>query len=264
MSNPDVRVTLREAVDEVLALLTGLDLSYQPEQDRFQVITRFLNMALRRNALDLDWSYYASTEVVGVTTPGMQAILLRNSVRPRIMRDDAVVLVKGQNQNVIWASFLPRESLSKYRERKGLWVSIVRDELQFSRPLNKSEAGLTIKVPVLREPRMFRLPEQPEDPNVPSIPVPDTILGQEIDFDRPDLIIARAAYMYAQTDPVMQPRAQVLEAEYKDLYYQLVERDEKYTDAPYINTFNVPISSDIYGPSDPRAHRHPHSDERYR
>jgi len=39
MSN-EVRLTLDEAVAEVLGLLTGLDLTYEPELDRYRAITR--------------------------------------------------------------------------------------------------------------------------------------------------------------------------------------------------------------------------------
>ena len=36
MANRDVQMTLKDAVAEVLNFLTGLDLEYDPDQDRFQ------------------------------------------------------------------------------------------------------------------------------------------------------------------------------------------------------------------------------------
>ena len=47
--------------------------------------------------------------------------------------------------------------------------------------------------------------------------------------------------------------------------YQLVERDERHTDTPYMNDFFVPIEGSINGSTAPQFHHfHPHSDERYR
>ena len=86
------------------------------------------------------------------------------------------------------------------------------------------------------------------------------VLSQEIDFPYPDIIVARAAYLYAQSDPVMQPRVQTLEAQYKDLMYQVMERDERNTDSPYLNDFLLPVQA---GLSTPVAHHwHPHADGR--
>jgi hypothetical protein len=70
MTNVEVAMTLDEAVAEVLGLLTGLDLQYNPDQDRYQVITRQINRALRAVALDNEWSYYASVENVGKARAG--------------------------------------------------------------------------------------------------------------------------------------------------------------------------------------------------
>jgi hypothetical protein len=114
----------------------------------------------------------------------------------------------------------------------------------------------------MREPKMFRLPEQPTDPNEPLVPVPDEVRNQELDFDYPDVVIARAAYFYAQTDPVMQPRVQTLEAEWKDIYYALNERDDRNTDSPFQNEFAVPIEGTIHDTSYQPQH-HPHSDDRW-
>jgi hypothetical protein len=62
-------------------------------------------------------------------------------------------------------------------------------------------------------------------------------------------VIARAAWLYAQTDPMFQPRVQTLEDQYKNLMYQLIERDTAFTDTPYQNEFLVPVQNDIYGES---------------
>ena len=94
---------------------------------------------------------------------------------------------------------------------------------------------------------MFRLPEQGKK-------VPMTVRKQAIDFPYPDVVIARAAWYYAQTDPVMQPRAQTLEEGYKDLMYQLIERDAGHTETPFQNTFTLPIQSGLV---DESAYRPP-------
>jgi hypothetical protein len=73
------------------------------------------------------------------------------------------------------------------------------------------------------------------------------------------VIIARAAWNYAQTDPVMQPRAQTLEANYKDLMYQLIERDTSHTDTPYENSFILPLENGLV-PIAWESHRHPHAE----
>lgn len=259
MVNQDVGLTLDSAVAEVLALLTGMDLKYDPDTDRYAVITRMLNRALRDNALETDWSYYASTEDVGLAIEGRKEIFLRSSVRPRIIRDDAVVLSRDGVPHV-WAYFLPRDALSKYANSRELKAAVTRTTLSFSRPFSKSEAGMHIEVPVMREPRMFRLPEQPESPDAELIPVPDDVREQQVDFDYPDIIVTRAAFLTAQTDPLMQPRVQTLEMQFKDLMYQLIERDDRHTDTPYQNEFILPISNDIYGREDPLTHGHPHSE----
>ena len=259
--NPEVQMTLREAVDEVLGLLTGLDLSYQPEYDRFYIITRQLNRALRAMALENEWSWYASTESLGTAVPGTRSLFLPSSLRPRIIGDDAVRLVASNGVPVRWAYFLPRDALHKYNGRvEGLWCSITRSELTFSRDFYESEEGLDVQIPVMREPVMFRLPVQPENDADPLVPVPVSIQNQLVDFAYPDLIILRAAYYYAQTDPVMQPRVQALEEQAKELMYQVIERDTSNTDSPYLNEFFVPVQNGLYGESS--VHLHPHSDGR--
>ena len=74
-------------------------------------------------------------------------------------------------------------------------------------------------------------------------------------------MLARAAFLYAQSDPVAQPRVQTLEDQYKTMMYALTERDERNTDSAYQNDFFVPIGGSLAGPVTD-AHAHPHSDER--
>jgi hypothetical protein len=190
--NPEVQLSLDESVAEVLSLLTGLELRYEPELDRYRSITRQLNRALRANALEQEWGYYSATEVVGTCVAGESEVALRSSLRPRIINDDAVRLVDADGRPVVWAYFLPRDAIHKYPMHRGLWCAATRQTLTFSRPFLESEAGLDIHVPVMREPRMFRLPEQPEDPNDPLVEVPDEVRQQLLDFNYPDLIVGRA------------------------------------------------------------------------
>ena len=260
--NPDVAVTLDEAVQEVLSALTGLDISYRPELDRYRAVTRHLNKALRLTALDSEWSYYSSVESVGIAQLGVKEVQMRGTIRPRIINDDAVRFVDDNGTPRVWAYFLPRDSLHKYNgRRQGLWCAHTRSSLQFSRTLGPMEAGLTIQIPVMREPRMFRLPESPELETEEVVPVPQEVRDQILDFDYPDLVVARATFLYAQSDPVAQPRVPTLEDQYKTLMYALTERDERNTDSAYQNDFFVPIGGDLAGPVT-AAHSHPHSDER--
>ena len=252
MTNPEVEMTLSEAVAEVLNQLTGLDLEYDPEQDRFRSITRQLNRALRANALDNEWGYYSNRRAVGTVNSGASVVRLSASARPRIINDDAVTLVNDEGEPQVWAYFLPRDALHKYSDRKGLWVAHTNQTLHFSRKFYDSEEGLTIEATVMREPEMFRLPATGEE-------VADEILNQPIDFDFPDVVIARAAYYYAQTDPIMQPRVQTLEAVYKDLMYSLVERDTRMSESPYINETIVPVVNGLTPQSS--RHRHPHAND---
>lgn len=259
--NDEVVMTLDEAVAEVLAVLTGLDLEYDPDLDRYQVITRTINRALRTTALEKEWSYFSDVQAVGTATAGESQITLPSSLRPRMVNDDAVRLVNENGQAVVWAYFLPRDAIHKYPARNGLWVAVTRNTLTFSRPFFSTEDGLEIQVPVMREPIMFRLPAPPEDPNVAPTPVPDETRNQEMDFPYPDLIVLRAAFLYAQTDPIMQPRVQTIEAQYKDLMYQVIERDDRMTDSPFLNDFNLGLQAGIGGEGVTR-HWHPHADER--
>lgn len=261
--NPETTLSLDDCVAEVLGLLTGMDLQYRPELDRYQAITRQLNRALRANALEHEWSWYAATEHVGQTVPGQQSYLLRAAVRPRVINDDAVRLVRPRQQHpVLWAYFLPRDALHKYADRGGLWAAVTRNVLTFSRPFARSERGLDILVPVMREPTMFRLPPHPEGQNDPLPAVPQEIRDQPLDFQYPDLVVLRAATYYAMTDPIMQPRVQTLEQQTKELMYQIIERDDRNTDSPYLNEFFVPVQNGIAGPSRGPHPHHPHADER--
>lgn len=259
-NNPDVRLTLDDAVAEVLGQLTGLDLSYYPEQDRYRSITRALNRALRANALDNEWSWYASTTSIGSAGCGEVTVPLPASLRPRLIDDDAVRLVSsecdkdGQPIIVRWAYFLPRDALHKYAAKAGLWCAAERQSILFNRPFTHAEEGLDIQIPVMREPIMFRLPDNKE------VEVPVHIREQPVDFAYPDLIIGRAAYFYAQTDPVMQPRVPTLEANYKTLMYQLIERDTRHTDSPYINEFLLPLDNGLRHQD--THHHHPHANFR--
>ena len=252
MANRNVQLTLREAVDEVLGILTGLDLRYEPELDRFQAITRALNRALRHTALEHEWSYFSSVEEIGQAVEGQQTVDIMPSQRLRIINDDCIRLIDADGLTVVWCYFLPRDALHKYVDREGLWAAATRTTIEFSRPFLAREAGLHIYTPIMREPRMFQLPANGAD-------VPDSILNQLIDFDYPDIVIMKAAQYIAETDAVMQPRVQTLEAHYKDLMYQLVERDDRMTDSPYENEFILPISGSLNGYNLP--HNHPHADE---
>lgn len=261
--NPELTMTLDDCVAEVLGQLTGLDLGYNPEFDRYRTVTRSLNRALRAITLDAEWSYYSSEESVGTVAAGDTSANLRSSLRPRVINDDAVRLKTPDGRTVMWGYFLPRDAIHKYQHREGFWVSTTRTLLQFSRPIAQHEAGLELFVPVMREPRGFKLPLPPESDSDPFVPIPQSVRDQLLDFDYPDLVIAKAAFFYAQSDPIMQPRIMTLEQQYKDLMYALVERDERATDIPYQNDFMVPIQSSL-GDSN-RAqpwHGHPHSDER--
>jgi hypothetical protein len=247
----EVDMTLDDAVAEVLGLLTGLDLEYEPQYDRFRAVTRQLNRALRGNALEQNWSYYSSTVDLPAIVEGDQEMDVDTEVRVRIIDDDAVRLINEDGKPVRWAYMLPRDSLHKYANRSGLWCSVVRQTIQFSRPFMLSEVGLIPRVPVMREPTMFRLPATGEE-------VDDAIREQLVDFDYPDVVIARAAWLYAQADPVMQPRAQTLEQSYKTMMYQLIERDTAHTDSAYLNEVIVPIQNSVRGGT-VHSHGHPHA-----
>lgn len=259
-TNPEVTMTLDDSVAEVLSLLTGLDLTYRPELSRYTTITRQLNRALRSNALEHEWSYYSTTQSAGFAVENDATVWLPADLRPRAVGDDAVRLVDEDGKTRVWAYVLPRDALHKYWARQGLWCAVTRNTIHFSRPFTCGEAGLDIQVPAMREPVMFRLPQQPEGPDDPLIPVSQEIRDQPVDFAYPDVVILRAAWYVAMTDPVMQPRAQTLEAQYKDLMYQIIERDDSNTDSPYLNDFFVPIQNSVMG--DCMVHLHPHSDER--
>lgn len=302
-------MTLDEAVGEVLNYLTGFDLHYVAELDRYRSITKTLNRALRLVATEQEWGYYSAIIDMGELTQGQTEIVLSRTKRPRIIMDDSVRLVDSKDNIHEWAYILPRESVHKYQGRTGLWVGVTENKLTFSRPIQAKEAGLRAIVPVMREPREFLVPasfdsiedleaDGEEDPLVlekivqlrnfhnPDIVeewvidesaapyiytspessleklalTPTQIRNQKVDHSFPDLIVLKAAFLYAQTDPVMQPRVQTLEGNYKDLFYALTERDTNHTDDPFINDFAVPIQGSLHDRA--RNHAHPHSDER--
>lgn len=239
--NPDVTMDLEQAVTEVLVVLTGQTLQYDPDMDRFRAIAALLNRALKSNALEQNWSFYSDVVTVDLTgLAGDQTFDITTDMRFRIINDDAVRFILD-GIPVAWAYFLPRDALHKYRNRAGLWCSVTRNTLTLSRPLPDLYDGLTMEIPVMREPVPFDIPADPQTAMDP------LVLAQEVDFEFPDVIIARAAWLYAQTDPMMQPRVQTLEDQYKDLMYQLIERDTAHTDTPYQNEIIVPVQSDIYG-----------------
>ncbi len=239
--NPNVSMRLEEAVLEVLVLLTGQTLQYDPDMDRFRAITKHLNRALRSNALESSWSYYHDIIRVPTLVGGTTAVNISTDYRFRVISDDAVRVLDADDIPVAWAYFLPRDALHKYRNRAGLWCAFTRNKLVFNRPIPDLYDGLSLEIPVMREPRQFVLPEDP------TVAASESVLDQLVDFDFPDVIIARAAWLYAQTDPMMQPRVQTLEDQYKDLMYQLIERDTAYTDSPYQNEIIVPVQNSIYG-----------------
>lgn len=256
MSNPNVAMTLHQAVQQVLHDLIGLDVEYEPGEPRYNAVVRMLNRALRANALEHEWSYYSDILDLGAVVSGQNSFTLANTVRVRQTNDDAV-RIRHEGYTVGWAYFLPRDALHKYAHRAGLWASYTNGQLDFSRPFTEAEAdyGYEVAVPIMREPVPFVLPELGVDPDTHS-----TTLA-ELDFSNPDVIIGRAAYYYAQTDPVMQPRVQTLEGDYKDLMYQLIERDVAHTDSPYQNDFFVPVMGSL-NDSVVGHGLHPHADDR--
>ena len=117
MANTDVQITLEQAVAEVLTLLTGVDLTFNPAEDTFHVVARCLNRAMRSVALEHEWSYYSATENVGTAQVGVQDVEISSRLRPRIIGDDAVRLQTSEGKVVRWAYILPRDALHKYGDR---------------------------------------------------------------------------------------------------------------------------------------------------
>lgn len=170
-----VRMTLDEAVGEVLNSLTGLDLHYIPELDRYRAITRMLNRALRRNSAEHEWSYYSGLLDLGRVPQGQTFLQLPSQYRARAEGDDSVRLVDEHNRPMRWAYVLPRNSLHKYNARQGLWCSVTNGKIEFSRHLNDYEASLAVQIPVMREPRNLVVPatlESIEDLDAPLPPFP--------------------------------------------------------------------------------------------
>lgn len=255
--NPNVAMTLDDAVAEVIGALTGSDLQYRPELDRYQTVVRALNRAVRSVARSAEWSYYSSIEIVSTAAEGQQSVILRGTSRLRLIGDDSIRLVDPTDDRVIhWAYVQPRDALHKYRNQPGLWCSVTRQTIDFSRPFMKSEDGWNIVAPVMREPKLFVLPKQPEDPSLPLVEVPIETREQLVDFSDPDFVVAKATYYLAQSDPLLQPRVQTLEQEWKDIMYDLTERDQRVTDSPFINDYDLGISADIGGHAPHFGHPH--------
>src|SRR6478735_1158735 len=118
--NPDVGLTLDEAVAEVQGLLTGLDLELDPELDQYNAITRQLNRGLRAVALESEWSYYSSTENVGTVHANDRSVVIRSTLRPRIIGNDSCRLVRPDGQVVEWIAWVPRDALQVYAWQHGL------------------------------------------------------------------------------------------------------------------------------------------------
>lgn len=255
MANPELQITLDQAVYQIQQRLFGLEQHWKPESPKYYLTVDFLNQALRMVATELEWNYFASTEEVGTCQQGVNRVPLRAAIRPRINIDDSVRLEDNDGVIHTWAHFLPREAIHKSPDRNQLWVAHEKASLQFSRGFRLGEAGLKIMVPVMREPKLFRLPDRPEDPMATEpLPVPIETRRELVDFEWPDLVILKAMYLYAQTDPILQPRVQTLEANYQDLFYALRDREQRNTDAPFMNPFFVPIENDIFGHT-PVSHR---------
>ena len=249
--NQDVAYTLDEAVDELLRNLHGLGVQYEPTADRYHVIAHVLNRALRAVALDNEWSWYFEDAELGVVQQGDRTVEMTSRQRLRIVQDDAIRLETDAGLPVRWIYLLPRDALHKYASVPGLWASATRSTIKFSRPIRQDEAGLRVMAPIMREPKMFDVPD-------PGQEVGPSVRNQQLDFDYPDLVIMKAMYMYAQTDPVIQPRVPTLEENYNTLKYALIERDTQFTDSPYrndwiLNISNAPGRRETYSPMYPHA-----------
>lgn len=243
--NPELSMTLQEAVDEVLGSLTGLDLDYRAEEDRFRAVTRQVNRATRAVALDNEWKYYYSVIDMGEVVEGDISVMFPASARIRIVEDDAVRLVGEDGRPRIWAYILPVSALHKYAWKSGLWCAVERRSIRFSRAINSAEEGLVVQAPAMREPKMLILPETGE-------PVKQSVLKQEIDFPYPDLVIAKAMVFYAGTDPVLQPRVPELTEAYKNLMYQIIERDTQHTDSAYVNNYDLGLHNGLVNATVPQ------------
>lgn len=246
-----ITMSLREAVNEVHNILTGLDLVYEDRFDIFHATVRQLNRSLRTVALEDEWAWYTEDVDGGTTTVGQTTVELDAAYRPRITQDDAVRLVNSDGLVVRWAYYLPRESLGKYLYRPELRVASTRNQLLFNRPLQQAEAGLGVVIPAMREPRQTRLPESGNR-------LSDAELSRALDCEHPDLVVAHAAWQISMSNPLYQPRAQTLEGAYSDLKYALMERNTNHSDSPLRNNFTPSYGDPYLGMS----HNHPHSDRR--
>lgn len=246
-----VQLSLREAVNEVHNILTGLDLEYEDRMDIFHATVRQINRSLRQVALEDEWAWYVEEVDAGTTTEGMTQVELSSSYRPRVQQDDAVRLTNSEGITVEWAYYLPRDSLSKYLYRRELRVAFTKNVILFSRPLQKFESGLSVIVPAMREPKQTKIPDAGQQLSAAD-------LVRAIDAEYPDMIVAHAAWKLSMSNPLYQPRAQTLEEEFNDLKYALTERNSNHSDSPLRNTF-TPSYGDPYLAI---PHGHPHSDRR--
>lgn len=244
-------MSLTEAVAEVQHILTGLNLSYDDRYDIFHATVRQLNRSLRHVSLEDEWGWYVEEVNAGLSVEDQTTIELDSTYRARILEGDAVRLVNDDGLPVIWAYYLPRDSLSRHTYRPELRVSVTRNEISFNRPLLASEAGYTIMVPAMREPAQTNIPSSGEK-------LTTAQLNRALDTEYPDMVVAHAAWQMSMSNPVYQPRAQTLEDAYNDLKYALIERNTNHSDSPLRNTF-VPSYGDPYLSL---PHNHPHSDRR--
>ena len=89
----EVEMNLDQAVAEVSALLNGIELTLDHNQERYRVIARFINHALRDVALEVEWSYYSDYENVGISHEHIRLVHLRHSLSTRFMKDFAFRMV---------------------------------------------------------------------------------------------------------------------------------------------------------------------------
>jgi hypothetical protein len=118
--SPEVGFTLDDGVEEVLGLLFGQDLAYDPQFDRYRVIARMINRALRANALEHEWSFYHDMlSIEAVQGDRTLPLSVDATVRVRQTGDDAVRMVNSEGDPMAWAYFLPRDALHKVRHQPG-------------------------------------------------------------------------------------------------------------------------------------------------
>lgn len=250
------RLTLSETVDEVVNTLYGLSTRFEPDTDSWHGMALTLRRALKVVATERDWIYYHDTVQVGTVEPDCSVIVVPSRYRVRKTGDDAIRLLDSRGRPVVWAYIIPDDALHKYRALSGLWCSVVRQEIRFSRPFYKAEKGLRVIAPVMREPYLW--PKL-----VSGQALPQDEMDRDIDFHRADMVVMKAAYLYAQTDPLLQPRVPQLEQDYRAVFYQVQEQDTNVTMGAMVNDFQLPIEGDYRFVSGHGYGLHPHSDGSY-